>query len=118
MIELYRASREAFIICFVGTFSDRGYENACLHIQLQNYDIIVVIQQRCQQQSIAGLSAEDGLPKAHAGKEGVCTKRLAMHFSRRGSQFSMQRSMWKWAPTIKHKGAKLSKFWEKHQQVF
>ena len=79
MIELYRASREPFISCFVGTFSDGGYENACLHIQLRNYDIIVVIQQRCQQQSIARASllhtAEDGFPQAHAEKEGICMKR-------------------------------------------
>ena len=33
----------------------------------------------------------EGLPQTHAGKEGVCMKRLAVHFSRRGSQFSMQR---------------------------
>ena len=58
MIELYRASREPFISCFVGTSSDRGYENACLHIQLRNYDIIVLIQQRCQQKSIARASQQ------------------------------------------------------------
>ena len=58
MIELYKASREPFISCFVGTFSDGGNENACLHIQLRNYDIIVLIQQRCQQKSIARASQQ------------------------------------------------------------
>ena len=34
-------------------------------------------------------------------------KRLAVHFSRRGSQFSMQRLVWKWGP---HNQAQRSKF--------
>lgn len=50
-----------------------------------------------KQQSIARASllhtVEDGLPQAHAGKEGVCMKHLAVHFSRRGSQFFMQQLM-------------------------
>ena len=75
MIELYRASQEPFINCFVGTLSDRGYEKACLHIQLQNYDILVVIQQRCQQQSIARLS----VPHSRWSATSACKKRGNLH---------------------------------------